>query len=96
MRMGFYVNDAFEVTTSELNKAFQHALTKGQFKMADIADIAEVVQGGDFEVKVAWVGFEYEESSCELLQTIWEGAPQFVRTELLKLGLSRAVHLKLQ
>lgn len=72
-RIRGYADDALDVT-SELKEASQHAFTQGDFEMATFVDVAEAVEGGGFEVKVDWVGFEDKESSWEPLQTIWEEA----------------------
>lgn len=80
----------------ELKEAFQHAFTQDQFEMGGIVNIVEALEEGDFDVKVDWVRFEDEESSWEPMQTIWERAPEFVMTELWKLGLSCAVFWRLQ
>ena len=49
----------------------------------------------DFDVHVEWVGLGKDETSWEPLETILKGAPQFVRTELRKLRLTRKVRARL-
>ena len=49
-----------------------------------------------FEVKADWVGFDEVESSWELLAIMWDGASQFGKSELPKLGLDRAARSRLR
>ena len=64
--------------------------------MAGIVDISEAEERQGFDVKVDWVGFDKEKSLWEPLKTIWDGAPQFVKSELRKLRLDRGVRSHLQ
>ena len=43
-----------------------------------------------------WIGFGKRESSWEPLATIWDGAPQFVESELRKLRVDRGVRSRLR
>ena len=95
VRLWFYVDKDMETTTAS-NEVFQHAFTQGEFEMAGIVDISEAEDAQAFDVKVDWVGFDEGESSCEPLATIWNVAPQFVKSELGKLRLDRGVHSCLQ
>ena len=58
--------------------------------MAAIVDMANAENGSGFEVDVEWVGFDRKDSTWEDLK-IWDAAPQFVKSELRKLGLKRRV-----
>lgn len=64
--------------------------------MADIINMAEAVEGNGFEIKMDWIDLKDEERSWEPLQTTWDEAPQFVKTELQMLGLSPAIRSRLQ
>ena len=50
--------------------------------MAEIVDVSEAEEGQGNDVKVDWVGFNEGESSWEPPAIIWDGAPQFVKSEL--------------
>ena len=84
--MRFYVDAALAITT-ELKEFFN---TQGEFEMAAIVDMANAENGSGFEVDVEWVGFDRKDSTWEDLK-IWDAAPQFVKSELRKLGLKRRV-----
>ena len=43
-----------------------------------------------------WVGFDKEANTWEDLAKIWDAAPQFVKSELRKLGLKRGVRTQLK
>ena len=88
-RMRFLSGRRFR-DTAELKKVFQHAFTQGEFEMAAIVDMANAENGSGFEVDVEWVGFDRKDSTWEDLK-IWDAAPQFVKSELRKLGLKRRV-----
>ena len=94
LRLRFYAEKDQGMTAS-LKEVFQHAFTRGEFEMAVIADISKAKDGQGFDVKVDWVGFDEGKSSWEPLATIWDGAPQFVKSELPKLRLNRAVRSRL-
>ena len=64
--------------------------------MAGIVNISEAENGQGNDVKVDWVGLDEGKSSWELLTTISDGAPQFVKSELRKLWLDQGVRLRLQ
>ena len=64
--------------------------------MAGIVDISEAKDRQGFDVIMDWVEFDGGESSWEPLATIWDGAPQSVKSELRKLRLDRGVRLRLQ
>ena len=42
-------------------------------------------------IKVDYVGFDEGESSWEQHSTVWDGSPQFVKSELRKLRIDREV-----
>ena len=63
--------------------------------MAGNVDISDAEDGQDFGVKVDRVGFDEGEGSRESLATIWDHAPQFVKSELRKLRLDRGVRSRL-
>ena len=69
--------------------------TQGELEMAGTVDICEAKDGKGFDVKVDWVGFD-EGETWEPLANIWDGAPQFVKSELWKLRLDRGVRSRLQ
>ena len=94
VRLRFYADKDLEMTAA-VKEVFQHAFTKDEFEMAGIVDISEAEDGQGFHVKVDWVGFDERESSWEPFATIWNGAPQFVKSELRKLRFDRRVHSRL-
>ena len=49
-----------------------------------------------FDVKVDWVGLDEGYSSWEPLAIIWDGASQFVKSELRKLRVDRGVRSHLR
>ena len=59
-------------------------------------DLKMAEDGQSFDVKVDWVRFDEGESLWEPLTTIWDGAPQFIKSELRKLRLDRGVRSRLQ
>ena len=93
--MRFYADSVLAIT-AELKEVFQHAFTQGEFDMAAIVDMLNAENGSGFEVEVAWVGFDQEENTWEDLAKIWDAAPQFVKSELRKLGLKRGVRTQLK
>ena len=95
VRLRFYADKDLEMTAAS-KEVFQNAFTQGEFKMAGIVDISEAEEGQRFDVKVDWVGFYEGKSSWEPLANIWEGALQFVMSELRKLRLDQWVHSPLQ
>ena len=86
VRLLFYEDKYLEMTVA-LKEVFQHAFTESEFETAEIVDISEAEDGQGFNVKVDWVSFDEGESSWEPLANIWNGAPQFVKSELQKLRL---------
>ena len=94
-RMPFYA-DAALVITAEPKDIFQHAFMQGEFEMAAIVDMANAENGSGFEVEVEWVGFDKEENTLKDLAKIWDATPQFVKSELRKLGLKRGVRTQLK
>ena len=93
-RLRYYADKELEVTAA-VKEVFQYAFAQGEFGMEAIVGISEAQDGDGFDVQVEWVGFGKDESSCEPLETILKGAPQFVRTELRKLRLTRKVRARL-
>ena len=91
----FYMDINLEMTAA-LKVVFQHAFTQGEFEMVGIVDISEAEDEQDFDVKVDWVGFDEEESLLEPLAIIWDGALQFVKSELWRLRLDQGVRSRLQ
>ena len=94
-RLRFYADSALTVN-ADLKDVFQHAFTQGEFEMAAIVDLAEAEDDPGYVVEVEWVGFGKEENTWEDLAKIRDAAPQFVKTELRKLGLKRGVRERLQ
>ena len=94
-RLRFYADRALAVT-AELKDVFQHAFTQGEFEMAAIVDMSEAEEGPGYDVEVEWVGFEKSENTWEALSKIWDASPQFVKSELRKLGLSKRVRAELK
>ena len=90
VRLRFYANKDLEMTAA-LKGVFQHVFTQGEFEMARIVDISEAEEVQGLDVKDDWVGFNEGESSWEPLAIIWDGAPQFVKSELRKLRLDLGV-----
>ena len=74
---------------------FQYAFAQGEFEMEAIVGISEAQGGDGFDVQVEWVGLGKDESSWEPLGTSLRGTPQFVRTELRKLRLTKKVWARL-
>ena len=64
--------------------------------MAAIVDMSEADEGPGFDVEVEWVGFDKSENTWEALAKIWNASPQFVKSELRKLGLRKAVRAELK
>ena len=64
--------------------------------MAAIVDMSEAEGGPGYEVEVEWVGFEKSENTWEALSKIWDASPQFVKSELRKLVLSKRVRAELK
>ena len=64
--------------------------------MAAIVDLAEAEDDVGYVVEVEWVGFSKEENIWEDLAKIRDAAPQFVKTELCKMGLQRDVRATLK
>ena len=54
-----------------------------------IIGLSQLAQG--FDIKLEWVGFDKGESSWKPLANIWDGAPQFVKSELRELRLDQGV-----
>ena len=59
--------------------------------MAAIVDMSVAEDGPGFDVEVEWVGFDKEENTWEELSKMWDAAPQFVKSELRRLGLPNKV-----
>ena len=95
VRLRLYADKDLDMTVV-LKEVFQHTLTQGKFEMAGIVDISEVEDGQGFDIKVDWVGFDEGESSWDPPATIWDGAPQFVKSELRKFRLDRGIRSRLQ
>ena len=95
VRLRFYADKNMEMTAA-LKKVLQHAFSQGESEMAGIVDILEAEDGQGFYVKMGWVGFVGGESTWEPLATTWNGAQQFVQSELRKLRLDRGARLRLQ
>ena len=94
-RLRFYADSALAIT-AEVKDVFQHAFTQGEFEMAAIVDMSEAEDGPGFDVEVEWVGFDKSENTWEALSKIWDASPQFVKSELRKLGLKKAVRAQLK
>ena len=94
-RLRFYADAALEIT-AELKEVFQHAFTQGEFEMAAIVDMSVAEDGPGFDVEVEWVGFDKEENTWEELSKMWDAAPQFVKSELRRLGLPKKVRAQLK
>ena len=95
VRLRFYVDKDLEMTAAS-KEVLQNAYTQGEFEMAGIVDISEAEEGQRFEVKVGLVGFDEGKSSWQPLAIIWDGAPQFVKSELRKLRIDRGVLSRLR
>ena len=95
VRLRFYADKDLEMTAT-LKEVLQHAFIQGEFEMAGIVNISEAEDGQGFDVKVDWVGFDEGESSWEPLANIWDGAPQFVKSELRTLRLDQGMRSRLQ
>ena len=95
VRLRFYADKNMEMTAA-VKKVLQHAFSQGESEMAGIVDILEAEDGQGFYVKMGWVGFVGGESSWEPLATTWNGAQQFVQSELRKLRLDRGARSRLQ
>ena len=93
-RLRYYADKELEVTAA-MKEVFQHAFAQGAFEVEAIVGISEGQDGDGFDVQVEWVGLGKDESSWEPLETILKGAPQFVRTELRKLRLTKKVRARL-
>ena len=63
--------------------------------MTAIVDMANGENGSGFEVGVEWVGFDDGENTWEDLAETSDPTPQFVKSELRKLGLQRGVRTQL-
>jgi len=94
-RIRFYADRALAIT-AELKDVFQHSFTQGEFEMAAIVDMSEAEEGPGFDVEVEWVGFDKSENTWEALAKIWNASPQFVKSELRKLGLRKTVRAALK
>eukprot|EP00752_Nemacystus_decipiens_P002231 g2116.t1 len=94
-RIRFYADRALAIT-AELKDVFQHSFTQGEFEMAAIVDMSEAEEGPGFDVEVEWVGFDKSENTWEALEKIWNASPQFVKSELRKLNLRKAVRAELK
>ena len=64
--------------------------------MTTIVDMADAENGFGFDAEVEWVGFDRVQNTWEDLAKIWDAAPQFVKSELRKLGLKRGVRTQLK
>ena len=95
VRLRFYADKDLEMTAA-LKEVFQQAFTQGEFVMARIVDISEAEEGQGFYVKVDWVGLDEGKSSWEPLAIIWDGAPQFVKSELQESRLDRGMRSRLR
>ena len=93
-RMPFYA-DAALVITAEPKDIFQHAFRQGEFEMAAIVDTANAENGSGFEMGAEWVKFD-KENTWEDLAKMWDAAPDFVKSELRKLGLKGGVRSQLK
>ena len=89
-----YADKDLEMTVA-LKNVFQHAFSQGEYEIVGIVDISEAEDGQGFYVKVDWVGFDERESLWEPLAIIWDGALQFVKSELRKLRFDRGVRSRL-
>lgn len=75
---------------------FQHAFTQNNVEMAAIVEISGAKEGDGFYAMVERVGFDEEENSLEPLKSIWDGAPEFVKSGLRKMEFSGAMRTCLQ
>ena len=87
--MCFYADSQLNVT-ADVKDLFQHAFNQGQFQMAGIVRVAEAEDRSSI-VLVDWVGFEVEERTWEPFQNIFEAAPEFLKKELRKMRVTRAI-----
>ena len=93
VRMRFYADAAIAIT-AELKEVFQHAFTQGEVEISTIVDTANAENGSGFEAEIEWVGFD--KRRIRGIAKIWDAAPQFVKSELCKLGLKRGVRTQLK
>ena len=95
VRLRFYTDKDLEMTVA-LNEMFQHPFTEGMLEIVGIVDISEAEEGQVFDVNVDWVGLDEGQRSWKPLAIIWDGALQFVESELRKLRIDRGVSLRLR
>ena len=76
--------------------AFPRDFTQGEFEMAAIVDMSVAEDGPGFDVEVEWVGFDKEENTWEESSKMWDATPQFVKSELRRLGLPKKVRAQLK
>ena len=88
-RLQFYADSQLSVT-ADVKEVFQHAFNQGQFQMSGIVRIAED-ENRQLIVLVDWVGFDVEERTWETLKEIHNAAPHFLKSELRKLRITRAI-----
>ena len=81
IRLQFYVDKDLEMTAI-LKEVFQHTFAQSEFDISGIVEIPEAEDGQGFDIKADWVGFDEIDSSWEPLAIIWDGVPQFVKSEL--------------
>ena len=94
-RLRFYADKDLEMTVV-LKDMFQHAFANGEFEMGEIIVTSKAKDGQGFDVMLDWIGSDEGQSLREQLANVWDGAPQFVKSELLKLRLDQAVRSHLQ
>lgn len=63
--------------------------------MAAIVGMSVAEDGPGFDFEVEWIDFDKSENMWESLSTNWDASPQFVKSELRKLGLNKSVYAEL-
>lgn len=77
------------MVTADVKEAFQCAYVRGQSETEALVGTSGSQEVDGLDIQVELVGVDEDESSWEPLETIEEGAPHSVGSELRELGLNK-------
>ncbi|CAN0195025.1 unnamed protein product, partial [Ascophyllum nodosum] len=78
-----YTNALINVT-AELKEIFNNLKSQGELDMERIEAVYLVANSREYVVKVKWVGLDENETTWEIVSTIYTDAPKYVVAQLRK------------
>ena len=72
-----------------MKKVFSNPMSQDEFNMEMLEAVGLTDDGEELVVKVKWVGLDEEETTWELVSTIYADAPKYLVAQLRTLGLAK-------